>query len=65
MERYGLRAEQITIVPRVIDTATYDPAAVSTERADAQRERWRVAPDDRVVHGSRTRRPVERPGAAA
>lgn len=49
MERYGLRAEQITIVPRVIDTATYDPAAVSAERADAQRERWRVAPDDRVV----------------
>ena len=29
MERYGLRAEQITVVPRVIDTATYDPAAVS------------------------------------
>jgi glycosyltransferase involved in cell wall biosynthesis len=49
MERYGLRAEQITVVPRVIDTATYDPAAVSRERADAQRERWRVAPDDRVV----------------
>ena len=49
VERYGLRTEQITIVPRVIDTATYDPAAVSTERADAQRERWRVAPDDRVV----------------
>ena len=32
MERLGLRAEQITIVPRVIDTATYDPAAVSPER---------------------------------
>ena len=32
MERYGVRAEQITIVPRVIDTATYDPAAVSRER---------------------------------
>ena len=49
MERYGLRTEQITIVPRVIDTATYDPAAVSRERADAMRDRWRVAPDDRVV----------------
>ena len=49
VERFGLRTEQITIVPRVIDTATYDPAAVSTERADAQRERWRVAPDDRVI----------------
>jgi glycosyltransferase involved in cell wall biosynthesis len=49
VERFGLRTEQITIVPRVIDTATYDPTAVSTERADAQRERWRVAPDDRVI----------------
>lgn len=49
MERYGLRTDQITVVPRVIDTATYDPAAVSAERADAQRERWRVAADDRIV----------------
>jgi len=49
MERYGLRTEQITVVPRVIDTAVYDPLAVSHERADAQRTRWRVAQDDRVV----------------
>jgi hypothetical protein len=49
MERYGLRPDQITIVPRVIDTTTYDPAAVSAGRAQAQRERWRVADDDRVV----------------
>lgn len=49
MERYGLRSDQITIVPRVIDTATYDLAAVSRERSDAQREHWRVAPDDRVI----------------
>ena len=49
MERHGLRAEQITIVPRVIDTATYNPAAVSRERSNALRERWRVAADDRVV----------------
>jgi glycosyltransferase involved in cell wall biosynthesis len=49
MERFGLRAEQITVVPRVIDTATYDPAAVSLEREQAQRDHWRVAPEDRVV----------------
>ncbi len=49
MQRYGLGAEQITIVPRVIDTVTYDPAAVPKERAMAQRERWRVASDDKVV----------------
>jgi len=49
MERHGLRAEQITIVPRVIDTATYNPAVVSRARSDALREHWRVAADDRVV----------------
>ena len=49
MERHGLSAEQITVVPRVIDTARYDPDAVSRERAEAQSERWRVAPDDRVI----------------
>ena len=49
MEHHGLRAEQITIVPRVIDTATYNPAAVSRARSDALRERWRVAADDRIV----------------
>ncbi|MPZ39466.1 MAG: glycosyltransferase [Rhizobiales bacterium] len=49
MKRYGLRPEQITIVPRVIDTATYNPAAVSKERADAQREHWHVAADEKIV----------------
>jgi glycosyltransferase involved in cell wall biosynthesis len=49
VERFGLRTEQITIVPRVIDTAAYNPAAVSRERAEAQLARWRVAPEDRVV----------------
>ena len=49
MERYGLRTEQITIVPRVIETAIYDPAAILAERVDAQRDHWRVAPEDRVI----------------
>jgi glycosyltransferase involved in cell wall biosynthesis len=49
IERYGLRAEQITIVPRVIDTATYCAAAVSRTRADALRSNWRVPADDRVI----------------
>jgi glycosyltransferase involved in cell wall biosynthesis len=49
IERYGLRTEQVTIVPRVIDTAIYDPTAVSADRADAQRDRWGVAPNDRIV----------------
>jgi glycosyltransferase involved in cell wall biosynthesis len=49
MERYGLRPDQVTIVPRVIDTATYDPLAVSAKRAQALRENWQLPLDDQVV----------------
>jgi glycosyltransferase involved in cell wall biosynthesis len=49
MERYGLRPDQVTIVPRVIDTATYDPLAVSAKRAQALRESWQLPLDDQVV----------------
>ena len=49
IDRFGVQPEQITIVPRVVDTATYDTAAVSRERIDAQRAQWRVAADDQIV----------------
>ena len=49
VDRFGVQPEQITIVPRVVDTATYDTAAVSRERIDAQRAQWRVAADDQIV----------------
>jgi glycosyltransferase involved in cell wall biosynthesis len=49
IERYGLRPDQVTIVPRVIDTATYDPLAVSAKRAQALRENWQLPLDDQVV----------------
>jgi glycosyltransferase involved in cell wall biosynthesis len=49
IERFGVKPEQITIVPRVIDTASYDAAAISLARVDAQRDHWRVASDDRVI----------------
>ena len=62
MERYGLRAEQITIVPRVIDTATYDPAAVSPRaRRTRCAQRWRVARRRPRRHGARA---ASRPGTA-
>lgn len=47
--RFGVREEQITVVPRVIDTASYDFAAVSPARAAAQRRHWQVNSGDRVV----------------
>jgi len=49
IERFAVPPEHITIVPRVIDTATYDPAAVSPQRIAALRSQWRVAADDLIV----------------
>lgn len=49
MKRYGIAPEQITIVPRGIDTAAFSPAAVSAERVAALRRLWRIGPGQRVV----------------
>jgi glycosyltransferase involved in cell wall biosynthesis len=49
MQRFGTRPEQITIVPREVDTHRFDPSAVRTERAAALRGLWRVPPDAQVV----------------
>jgi glycosyltransferase involved in cell wall biosynthesis len=49
IERFGVRAEQITIVPRVIDTASYNAAVVSAERVTALYDHWKVASDDRII----------------
>jgi glycosyltransferase involved in cell wall biosynthesis len=49
MKRYRIPAEQITIIPRVIDTALFDPAAIRPERAALLRNIWRVGRADRVV----------------
>jgi glycosyltransferase involved in cell wall biosynthesis len=49
MERYDLPRERITVVPRGIDTARFDPATVDAERVEALRSAWRVPPDARIV----------------
>ncbi len=49
MERYRLPRERITIVPRGIDTATYDPAAVDSRRISALCTAWKVPDDARIV----------------
>src|SRR5215831_12872812 len=48
MARYGLPRERLTVIPRSIDTAAFDPAAVEPERVDAMRKAWR-APNARIV----------------
>jgi glycosyltransferase involved in cell wall biosynthesis len=49
MKRYRIPAEQVTVIPRGIDTALFNPAAVRRERAALLRNVWRVARDDRMV----------------
>lgn len=49
MARYDLPRERLTVIPRSIDTAAFDPAAVSAERVEALRRAWHVPPSDRVL----------------
>jgi glycosyltransferase involved in cell wall biosynthesis len=47
--RYDLPRERITVVPRSIDTAAFDPDAVDPERVEALRKAWRVPQDARIL----------------
>lgn len=47
--RYKIPAERITVVPRSIDTAIFDPALVRQDRIAALRRSWGVLPNFRVV----------------
>ncbi len=49
MERYQIPRERITIVPRGIDTAAFDPAAVGADRITALCKSWRIPDDARIV----------------
>jgi glycosyltransferase involved in cell wall biosynthesis len=49
MKRYGIPPEQITVIPRGIDTALFNPAAVSRENIAALYDFWRIGPQERVV----------------
>jgi glycosyltransferase involved in cell wall biosynthesis len=49
MERYGLAQDQVTIIPREIDTAMFDPLAVPVERSEALRSAWRIPGYARIV----------------
>lgn len=47
--RYGLPRERLTVIPRSIDTATFDPAVVSGDRIEALRKAWRITGGDRIL----------------
>jgi glycosyltransferase involved in cell wall biosynthesis len=49
MQRFNIAREQITLIPRAIDTALFDPAKVAPERVEALRNAWGVMPDEWIV----------------
>jgi glycosyltransferase involved in cell wall biosynthesis len=49
IERYGIPAGRVTVIPRAVDTATFSPTAVSPGRVVALRRGWGVSPHIRVV----------------
>jgi glycosyltransferase involved in cell wall biosynthesis len=49
MKRFDLPRDRLTVIPRSIDTATFDPTAVDPARVEAVREAWRVPGNDRII----------------
>ena len=44
IERYGIADDQITVIPRRVDTPAFNPAAVHPDRIAALRRRWGMLP---------------------
>jgi glycosyltransferase involved in cell wall biosynthesis len=49
IERYKLATERITVIPRAVDTAEFNPIAVNADRIASLRRTWGVLPEIRVV----------------
>ncbi|HEY6833396.1 MAG TPA: glycosyltransferase [Pseudolabrys sp.] len=49
IERYRIEPRRITVIPRAVDTATFNPAAISSDRIAAMRRVFGVLPHVRVV----------------
>ena len=49
MERYRIRQDRITMIPRSIDTSVFNPAVVRPERVAALRHAWGIPSGVRVV----------------
>lgn len=47
--RYKIPPERITVIPRAVDTAAFNPAAITSDRIAAMRRVWGLLPHVRVV----------------
>lgn len=48
-ERYDIPRENMIVIPRGIDTDTFDPAAVDPQRVETLQRNWTIGPGERVV----------------
>jgi glycosyltransferase involved in cell wall biosynthesis len=48
-EEHGVPPERIVTIPRGVDLAAFDPAAVARDRVEAVRARWGIAGDKRLT----------------
>jgi glycosyltransferase involved in cell wall biosynthesis len=49
MLRHNLSNEQVTVIPREVDTAVFNPLAVAPQRSEALRRAWKIPERDRIV----------------
>jgi glycosyltransferase involved in cell wall biosynthesis len=49
IERHKIAPDKITVIPRALDTAKFNPAAVNVDRVAALRRAWGLLPQMRVV----------------
>ncbi len=49
IKTHGTDAAKITVIPRGVDMARFDPAKVSAKDITAQRNRWRVLPEQKLI----------------
>jgi len=49
IERHQIAPERVTVIPRPVDTAMFNPAKIGADRIAALRKAWSVPPDTRVV----------------
>jgi hypothetical protein len=47
--RYALTPDRITVIPREIDMAAFDPATVDRERVEPLRKTWKIPDDARIL----------------
>ncbi len=49
IDRYRIAADRITVIPRAVDTASFNPAAISSDRIAQMRRVWGILPHIRIV----------------